>query len=300
MKVSGADLIDAAALDALRDHTGSNAEPHLVAATFRDGRFRQTIRDAVDSRWRVANVRTVFVHQKPKVTFSCAKGDCELGDALVVYRERLRVGQTRKQAVLFQAKIWKGNVRSWVATDPDQHALYRHWPPFKIAGGPPQEIRLPPGDYGRVLGLAASASPHDVPRVSPRRPTQPDCIREPHPWSETMGTLGRAIRGVVRFEVGEKVGGDWATAVADMVQRVGPTSAGATFPPGPRGGVTGRRSSARTTSDTEAVEQDDPVEVLDALLDGASDLPRRMTSRSRIGRGRCRSCSWTWKRSGRR
>jgi hypothetical protein len=87
-----------------------------------------------------------------------------------------------------------------------------------------------------------------------------------------MGTLGRAIRGVVRFEVGEKIDGDWAAAVADMVQRVGPTSAGATFPPGPRGGVTGRRSSART-SDTEAVEQNDPVAVLDALLDGASDLP---------------------------
>ena len=42
---------------------------------------------------------------------------------------------------------------------------------------------------------------------------------------------------------------------------------------GPRGGVTGRRRSARTTSDTEAVENIDPVAVLDAILDGASDLP---------------------------
>jgi hypothetical protein len=205
MKLRGADAIDAAALDSLRRHTGSKAEPHLVAAIFRDPRFGSAIVEAVDSEWQVVSVRTVFVHLTPKAIFSCAKGACELGDALVVYRERLRVGQVRRQSVLLQAKIWKGINRGWVATDPDQHALYRHWSPFKIAGGPTREIRLPPGDYGRVLGLVPSSNPGDVPRVSPRRPTQPGCIREDQPWSETMATLGKGIRGVVRFEVGEKV-----------------------------------------------------------------------------------------------
>jgi hypothetical protein len=273
MKLTGSDAIDAAVLDSLRRHAGRKTEPHLVAAIFRDLAFRSAIVKAVEPEWHAVNVRTVFVHATPKVTFSCAKASCELGDALVVYRERLGVGQRRRQAVLFQAKIWKGNGRSWVATVPDQHALYRHWPPFKILGGPPQEIRLPPGDYGRVLGLTSNFQTQDVPRVSPRRPTRPGCVREAHPWSETMGTLGKAIRGVVRFEVGERVDGDWATAVADMVGRVGPTSAGKTFPPVPRGGSSGRRRAARASTDADVVEAPAPVDELDALLDGASDLP---------------------------
>ena len=273
MNLLDADAIDAAALDSLRRHTGSRAEPHLVAAIFRDPTFRSAIINAIDARWRAVSVRTVFVHLTPKVTFSCAHGACELGDALVVYRERLGPGQTRRQAVLFQAKIYAGSVRGWVVTDPDQHALYRHWPPFKIAGGPVHEIRLPPGDYGRVLGLARATTATDIPRVSPRRLTQPGCSREDPCGSETMGTLGRAIRGLVRFEVGERVDGGWATAVADMVKRVGRASAGPTFPSGPRGGATSRRRQVTTPAGDGEDETADPVAQLDALMDGASDLP---------------------------
>jgi hypothetical protein len=162
MKLSGSEAVDAAALGSLRRHKGSKAEPYLVAAIFRDPKFRTAVVNAVEPTWRPVAVRTVFVHLTPKVTFSCASGPCELGDALVVYRERLRQGQRRRQAVLFKAKVWNGNGRDWVKTDPDQHALYRHWPPFRIAGGPAPEIRLPPGDYGRVLGV--------VPRFKRRRP----------------------------------------------------------------------------------------------------------------------------------
>jgi hypothetical protein len=120
LRLRGAASIDAAALDALRRHRGPRTEPQLVAAIFRDEQFRRAIFDAVEARlWRVVAVRTVFVHGRPLVSFSCARGFCELGDALVVYRERLGVGQRRRQGVFFQAKMWRGNGRSWVEADPD-------------------------------------------------------------------------------------------------------------------------------------------------------------------------------------
>lgn len=269
LRLPGAASIDAAALDALRRHRGPRTEPQLVAAIFRDERFRRAIIDAVEPLWRLVAVRTVFVHGRPLVSFSCAHGSCELGDALVVYRERLGVGQRRRQGVLLQAKMWRGNGRSWVETDPDQHALYRHWPAFTIQGGPTRELRLPPGDYGRVLALAEGATAVDGPRVSPRRPPEPGCTREEPCGSETLGTLGRAIRGVVRFELGERVEADWAVVIGDMIKRVGPSSPGATFPAGPRGGSTVRESGSRAASETEA----DDIAALDELLDHASDLP---------------------------
>src|SRR5581483_4842021 len=113
MSLLSAAVIDEAALDALKRHHGRQAEPYLVAAIFRDHVFRRVIVDAVDGAWRAVSVRTVFVHQTPQVTFPCAVGSCELGDALIVYRERLGPAQTRHQAVLFQAKKWPGAGRRW-------------------------------------------------------------------------------------------------------------------------------------------------------------------------------------------
>jgi hypothetical protein len=89
-----------------------------------------------------------------------------------------------------------------------------------------------------------------------------------------MGTLGRAIRGLVRFELGERVDGDWAVTVADMIKRVGPTGAGGSFPSGPRGGATARRPSETSSLDRrETVERETAVRELDALVDGVSGLP---------------------------
>ncbi|MGH3430489.1 MAG: hypothetical protein ACRDQZ_23465 [Mycobacteriales bacterium] len=258
MSLRGARDIDRAALVSLRGYGGPRTEPHLVAAIFRDPRLRQAIISAVDPRWQRVRVHTVFVHVRPRVSYSCdgVTRRCELGDAFILYRERLRTGQMRRQAVLFQAKRWSGPERNWVNTDPDQHALYQHWPPFQIAGGPSVEIRLPPGDYGRVLGLDARLQP-DVPRVSPRRPTEPGCTRNAHPWMDTIGTLGRAVRGVIRFQVGECVEGDWAIAVGDIIWRVGRACPGPTYPSGSRGGATARRS----------------LSSIDDMFDGIDDLP---------------------------
>ncbi len=283
LELKGAMSIDRAVLRSLKRYAAlcpllPMDEPYLVAAIFRDGGFRNAIVNAVQQPGYGVKVETVFIHKKPMVSFSYqtpkgSKGACELGDALVVYREQLRVGQKRTQAVLFQAKIWKGSGRRWVGTDRHQLALYRHWPPFKIAGSPNGEIRLPPGDFGRVLGLVRTWNARDIPRVSPRHPTQPGCIRDCHPRSETIGTLGRAIRGLVRFEVGEKVDGDWEEAVKDMIVRVAPASAGKTFPLGSRGGSAERHSAAQESADPDPVDDADPADELDALLDHALDFP---------------------------
>jgi hypothetical protein len=249
--LAGARSVDEAALWALRAHAGTRDEPNLVAAIFRSARFRKSIVDALDARWQAIRVSTVFIHKRPLVEFGCGgeTRSCELGDALVVYRERLRPGQVRIQAVLLQAKLWDRFERASVSTDSDQHALYRHWPPFRIAAGPRRTIHLPPGDYGRVLGLSSSWRADDVPRVSPRRPTEPGCALERGTWSATIGTLGRALRGLIRFELGERVWGDWEVAVSDVIQRVAPASPGTSFPPGPRGGATRRRTRSSSAKD---------------------------------------------------
>jgi hypothetical protein len=78
------------------------------------------------------------------------------------------------------------------------------------------------------------------PRVSPRRPTRPGCTVDASSWSNTLGTLGRAIRGIVRFEVGETSRNDWSTAITDIFSRVARATPGKTFPPGPRGGAAQR------------------------------------------------------------
>jgi len=272
----GAEVIDRAALDALARYTGRTEEPYLVAAIFRDHNFRQAIVNAVDSRWRVVHVTTVFIHKKPMVTFACGGTDstCELRDALVVYREELRTGQRRAQAMLYQAKKWAGGGRGWVQGDEDQHALYRHWPPFEINGGQAGTISLPPGDYGRVLGITESSSPGDVPRVSPRRPTEPWCrIEEEKPWVQVLGTLGRSVREIVRFAFGEPVTGYWALAVSDMLSlRVGGASPGRSYGrTTARGGTAGRGPLARLAALAAVVAAEEEFHTLVDDLDEPPD-----------------------------
>jgi hypothetical protein len=74
LHLSGARAIDLAALDALRRHAGPSTEPHLVAAIFRDARFRTAIIDAVDDDWGPVRVRTVFVHQRPRSASPAGEG----------------------------------------------------------------------------------------------------------------------------------------------------------------------------------------------------------------------------------
>jgi hypothetical protein len=273
MGLHGSARVDAAAVASLERHNGIRTEPQLVAAVFRDPAFRTAIADAIDTRWISIRVRTVFIHQRPRIRYVCGMEErrCELGDALIVYRERLRDRQVRRQAVLLQAKVWAGMERGWVFTDPEQHALYRHWPPFRIEGGLPRNLAVGPGDYGRVLALDGRKRYPDVPRVSPRRPTEPGCTVDGGPWIDTTGSLGRAIRGIVRFAVGERVEGDWATAVLDMIRRVGHDSPGPSYPPGPRGGASGRSSEA--PSQAAARENEDSVAEIDRFFDGMDALP---------------------------
>lgn len=212
-----------------------------MAAIFRDPGFCGALKSALmgSGLGYTVRVRTGLIHSKPMVTFSCTgrRKRCELGDGAVIYRERLRVGQARTQAVVFQAKKWLPRERR-VATDPKQWALYKHWPPFEIQGThrPRTPIRLPPGDYGRVLGIRASSKAADTPKVSRAIATQPHCVvggvhREP-----LVRNIGVVLRDLIRFEAGERVAGEWARVVEDIIGRVFPSSVSPSFsPPGPRG-----------------------------------------------------------------
>jgi hypothetical protein len=151
----------------------------------------------------------------------------------------------------------EGTGREWVEADRVQQALYLHWPPFTITGRPGSAIRLPPGDHGRVIGLADTLFSADVPRVSPRQPTRPNCIVEPsHPWVRTGGTIGRAIRGVVRFDVGERVRGTWAEVITDLLSRVAISPPGRSYgSASPRGRAAGRGPASGVAVEASSEER---------------------------------------------
>lgn len=210
-------------------------EPYLVAAIFRDQQVVDALVQGLGAAGFRARVYSVFTHVRPKVRFNCpAERRCELGDAMVLYREQLAPGHRRRQALVFQAKEWDAS-RRLVKTDSDQWSLYRYWPTFSIIGGA-RNIVLGPGDHGRMLGLGKKLSPAANPRVSRRISTVPGCaLHHPSPSIGLDRTLGRVLAGLMRFSSGERVDNEWARLAWHILRNVFPRCPGKTYPVGNRG-----------------------------------------------------------------
>jgi hypothetical protein len=281
--------INRAVRDALTAHSNTKqpqTEPHLVAAVFRNPKVIAAIIDGLRAQGYRARVRSVFIHGKPMVEFECAgvkQPPCELGDAFVVYRERLRQGQARSQAVLIQAKMWKGANRTHVDASRIQWALYQHWPPFEVLTSS-LRLSLPPGDYGRMVGIRAAKPRAETPRVSHRIPTLPGCaVPSRKPRIAVPRSLGWLIADILRFGSGERVDGPWALLTAYLIRAVGTSLVGPTFqPPGRRGVLVFAELPLDPVEDSdgfpaqvlgEVTVPDEIDDLLDRLIAAAGDAP---------------------------
>lgn len=79
----------------------------------------------------------VFCHQSPKVEMEGTqgsdappKGECELGDLLIIHDHKSANGEEFRRAVLVQAKM--DHASGHPAENLRQYFLYRNWPDFKI------------------------------------------------------------------------------------------------------------------------------------------------------------------------
>lgn len=73
----------------------------------------------------------VFCHQTPQVSFGSNYGACcELGDILFVYVHTPKVGQPKRNAILFQAKVSSRQPYQIHKNEADQLHLYVDWPDF--------------------------------------------------------------------------------------------------------------------------------------------------------------------------
>ena len=224
------------------------------------------------------------------VEFDCggARRTCELGDTFVVYRERISRSQVRSQALALQAKTWSGANRSQVEATPEQWALYQHWPRFSM--GLIRPVSLPPGDYGRMLGIGSAVQRAETPLVSHRVPTAPGCqIPSGKPKVAVSRSLGWVVGDMLRFGTGERVDGQWARVSTQVIRHVGTALVGPTFwPPGPRGlwasarenlgAVEGADMMARILAGGDAFDA-----LLSSLIGHAGDVPPTQTESHTTG-----------------
>lgn len=108
-------------------------EPDFVAGLVIES--TQLINSALSSvlaqRGISVSMSSVFCHQTPQVTFgSHPAASCELGDILFAYVHTPKVGQARRNAVLFQAKASAQQPYRVCAGERDQLRLYADWPDF--------------------------------------------------------------------------------------------------------------------------------------------------------------------------
>lgn len=77
-------------------------------------------------------VSGIFCHQTPKVQFdNMNKSSCELGDLLWCFFHRDKLGNTIRNAILFQAKCSSDQPMKIKHNEIDQLDLYSKWPEFK-------------------------------------------------------------------------------------------------------------------------------------------------------------------------
>lgn len=83
------------------------------------------------------SVGGVFIHQTPKVHFEgMKKNSIELGDLLLISTVKKLSGDTKRKALLLQAKIITKLPVIDTGND-DQHKLYRDWPVFEYVRSSP-------------------------------------------------------------------------------------------------------------------------------------------------------------------
>jgi hypothetical protein len=84
------------------------------------------------------SIFSVYCHQAPKVTYSGMRGhSCELGDILLVHIHREGRGYSRRNAILFQAKVASDQPHTLSSAEQDQLKLYAQWPAFTYWRSPP-------------------------------------------------------------------------------------------------------------------------------------------------------------------
>lgn len=109
-------------------------EPDFVAGLVTESAPRiHSALTSVLSRWGIAvSMCSVFCHQTPQVTFASGPpASCELGDILFAYVHTPRIGDPRRNAVLFQAKASGQQPYRICAGETDQLRLYTEWPDFE-------------------------------------------------------------------------------------------------------------------------------------------------------------------------
>jgi len=108
-------------------------EPDFVAGLVIESTplIHSALNSVLARRGTSVSMSSVFCHQTPQVTFgSHPAASCELGDILFAYVHTSRVGQPRRNAVLFQAKVSAQQPYRIHTGERDQLRLYVDWPDF--------------------------------------------------------------------------------------------------------------------------------------------------------------------------
>ncbi len=108
-------------------------EPDFVAGLVVESTplIYSALKSILDSRRISVSVSAVFCHQTPQVTFGSRPTEsCELGDILFAYVHTPRIGQTRRNGILFQAKASSRQPYHIHSGEMNQLHLYVDWPNF--------------------------------------------------------------------------------------------------------------------------------------------------------------------------
>lgn len=109
-------------------------EPDFVAGLVIESTplIHSALNSVLSPRHISVSVSAVFCHQTPQVTFgSRPSASCELGDILFAYVHTPEVGDPRRNALLFQAKVSAQQPYRIQTGEMDQLRLYRDWPDFE-------------------------------------------------------------------------------------------------------------------------------------------------------------------------
>lgn len=113
-------------------------EPDFVASLVLESAplIYEAYRQIFQSHGVEFSLTSVYCHQTPKVTYPGITS-CELGDLLLVHVHRERDGRTRRNALLYQAKVVAKQPHQIPSSEKHQLKLYTDWPEFEYYRSPP-------------------------------------------------------------------------------------------------------------------------------------------------------------------